>query len=717
MSLLETALHLANKGFHVFPLLPNSKLPGIEDYPNRATRDHKKIKDWWLDPVLELEQPFNVGISTTKFGDDEALVVIDVDNKGTKKGDDELLRLEIEGKDLPGTLYQVTPTGGKHLVYRHKEPVKQGVSVLGPGLDIRSRGGYIVGAGSVIDGKNYHVPIWNNVEVSPEWLIEACGKAPEKSEVKVDVTKINQDTATERAIYYLKNEAPQSIKGQGGDQTAYKVAAKVKDFGVDPATCLELMLTHWFEGSGWTTEKLKAKVDHAYKYGQESVGASAPETQFEEIKEDQEEFYLEKINKEYALIYMEGSHFILHETVDEKGRPKRNFLTEQTFKRRFSPYTVQKSGTYAEIWLDWVKRREFSGICFAPERTPRHGYYNLWRGFTCQPKPYSEATREAQQGFDMFIAHTRENICRGDELLFQWLLGYFAHMVQSPWERPLTTVVFRGGKGVGKNALIDRVGALIGSGHYLVAHDGRYLTSNFNGHMDSCLCLVLDEAFWSGDKAAEGKLKGLTTAPEIIIERKGKEPYTVDNLVRLVVIGNEKWLVPASADERRYAVYDVGDGKKQNRKFFKEMRILMDDMGGKQILLHYLKNFDLSKVDVNEAPKTDALLDQKVSSLEPFQQWWFDCLSNGRVFGENWSTEIDKEMFRDTFARYCRTKQIRSRIPDDRSIGKLLKSVCNTMTTSKRREGTESVHTYRLPNLEGCRREWENYMGQSCLWD
>src|SRR5690606_35582068 len=100
-----------------------------------------------------------------------------------------------------------------------------------------------------------------------------------------------------------------------------------------------------------------------------------------------------------------------------------------------------------------------------------------------------------RSGFDAFIHHAKENVCQGDEDLFQWLMGYFAHMVQRPYERPLTTLVFRGGKGVGKNTLIDRVGNLLGESHYLVATDGRYLTSNFNGHMDSCLCLVLDEAF------------------------------------------------------------------------------------------------------------------------------------------------------------------------------------------------------------------------------
>jgi hypothetical protein len=44
---------------------------------------------------------------------------------------------------------------------------------------------------------------------------------------------------------------------------------------------------------------------------------------------------------------------------------------------------------------------------------------------------------------------------------------------------------------------------------------------------------ALDEAFWSGDKQAEGTLKDLITGRDHVIEHKGKEPYTVANKTRV----------------------------------------------------------------------------------------------------------------------------------------------------------------------------------------
>src|SRR5690606_253305 len=99
---------------------------------------------------------------------------------------------------------------------------------------------------------------------------------------------------------------------------------------VTAAECLNLMLDHWNERGDdhWTPEKLKLKVDHAYRYGSQAPGAAAPEVEFDllvDAPKEMEEHYLHRLNKEYALILMGGSHFILHETVDEKGRPQTQY--------------------------------------------------------------------------------------------------------------------------------------------------------------------------------------------------------------------------------------------------------------------------------------------------------------------------------------------------------------------------------------------------------
>lgn len=724
MSLLQHALRLAEAGFHVFPLIEGGKLPLIDDFPNKATRDPAVIRRWWVDPVTEWEQPWNIGISTSRYGDGQALLVVDIDNKEGRNGDAAILALELEGYEFPTTYTQTTPTGGRHLVYLVDEAVRQGANVLGAGVDTRSRGGFIVGAGSVTERGHYEAgqaPIAR----APAWLVERCGRAPasDRAPSAAPVANVDAERARRRAVHYLEHEAPVATAGERNQQ-GFKTAARLKDFGVDEATCLALMLEHWRCEPMLDRDEVAHVVRSAYRYGDLPPGAAAPESDFAPVAPPVEppaedaKHPFEKLNRQFAFVVAGGGHHILWETTDSKGRFKLEHLAESTFHRMHASWLMQtgkKAEPVTEQWMTHPSRRSYDGICFMPGREAPARWYNLWRGFAVEPA--TEGSDEAQWALAAWREHLRENVCRGDEKLTRWLTGYFAHLVQRPWEKPLVALVLRGGKGVGKNALVELgVQGLLGA-HAMLVTDRRYLVGNFNGHLENLLLLTFDEAFWSGDKQAEGVLKGLITGREHNIEHKGKEPYKVDNLCRVVIIGNEDWLVPASHDERRFAVFDVGEGRKQDRAFFQRMREGME-AGGYRLLLRYLLDFDLTGIDVNEAPATAALVDQKHASLDPFHQWWLDCLSEGWIvgsdFGGEWPAEVGKESFRAAYRRYVKERNIRARVPDERTVGKLLKVVAPSVSPGKQR----SVgNTYKFQSLDQHRREWSAWVGHEVQWD
>jgi hypothetical protein len=711
---------LIEKGFFVLPITANTKDKPLIKWREGSTNSLIQARKW-----LDRWPDANIGIDTSKHASGKFPVFIDVDNKDGRCGSEALLKLEMQGKDLPPTYTQKTANRGEHIGYLADIPLKQGTSVLGDGLDIRASGGYVVAPPSTIDGKSY---TRNDLSLQPcpQWIVDACGRAGTEKTVRV-----NEDQASQRAISRLQM-LPVAEQGNRNHR-AYLAANICKDQGVSETLCYYLMEEHFVCEPMLDSAELKQVIQSAYKTGANAPGSLAPELQFSPVPvagPEVEKSYLDEINDRYAIVYMDSVHAILHETRDEKGRRKRSFLTELTFKRKFSPKTLQASGrgkplTQAEVWLDWENRREYAGLCFAPEREPRFGYYNLWSGFTVEQVTPEKANDRQKRGLAMFLEHAKENVCGGDEKLYAWLMTYFAHMIQKPYERPLTTLVFKGSKGTGKNALVDRIGFLLGHAHYIVAHNSRYLTSNFNGHMDSCLLLILDEAFWSGDKGADSQLKGLTTSKEILIERKGKEPYTVDNLARVVVIGNEDWLVPASADERRYAVFEMGEKRKQDSAFFAEMRMILDEAGGAGLLLNYLKTWDLAQADVNTAPKTKALLEQKSKSATPLVQWLEECLQAGQILrfddmgvSEEWPEKISKRQFKRVFDTYLADRNIRQAFKDN-DFGKRLKGIfpaLNNLAKISLDDGTR-LNAYEFPPLAVARKQFERFMNQEIEWN
>ena len=98
-----------------------------------------------------------------------------------------------------------------------------------------------------------------------------------------------------------------------------------------------------------------------------------------------------------------------------------------------------------------------------------------------------------------------------------------------------------------------------------------------------------------------------------MLEYKHVDPIRIKNHMRLFVTGNPDWMVPAGFKERRWAIFDMGEDHMQDHAYFAAIDHEMNN-GGREALLHYLLNFDLSQVDLRTIPKTAALLDQQIES-------------------------------------------------------------------------------------------------------
>lgn len=242
--LLDAALDYARGGLPVFPCWPvlpmlpprisflcgcgrlDCRDPGkhpigalVPNGLNNASTDEAKLRRWWT-----ARPDANVAVATG------AVVVLDVDPR--HHGDASLAELERKHGALPTSAQVRTGGGGLH-VYLQAPPgitIKNSAGKLGPGLDIRGTGGYVLAPPSKhISGNRYAwiTPLGERIAPMTPWMVAALQEPAHKQAATPDSwrTLIREGVA----------------EGARNDALA-RVAGHLLRRYVDPHVALELLL-------------------------------------------------------------------------------------------------------------------------------------------------------------------------------------------------------------------------------------------------------------------------------------------------------------------------------------------------------------------------------------------------------------------------------------------------------------------------------------------
>jgi hypothetical protein len=186
-ALLRSALAAAMLGWHVFPCATGAKRPALRgNWQDLATTSPDQIRDWWA------RAPYNIGIACGPSG----LVVIDLDLPHDVDDDEDAADgalFPLSGADIlsglarqhgeryPGGTYIVdTPSGGCHLYFSAAggAQARNSAGAVGPHIDVRADGGYVVGAGSRIGGRGYTARGGRTPAPLPAWLSRLVAEPP-----------------------------------------------------------------------------------------------------------------------------------------------------------------------------------------------------------------------------------------------------------------------------------------------------------------------------------------------------------------------------------------------------------------------------------------------------------------------------------------------------------------------------------------------------------
>lgn len=434
---------------------------------------------------------------------------------------------------------------------------------------------------------------------------------------------------------------------------------------------------------------------------------------------DPEAKYTREMNEKHIFINSyAGKSAVTYQQYNEvTERDELSFIPLDTFKNMYLNRSIQvgrSAFTLGQWWLQHSSRNTVSGVIFDPSenetivRKNNSKYLNLWEGFSVEPKKGS---------WYWTTRHIYHILCNSDKEKFLYVVKWLAWMIQNPDKQAEVAIVFKGKKGSGKSFLFEQFKYIFGS-HGMVITDPTRLTGKHTGHF-SRLCFVFcDEVYDPDDKAIEGRMKAIITAPYLDVEGKFKDAVTSKNRLHIAMATNNEKVIKASGDERRYFIetvcnrYAKGEASEKERNMYFSRLFGELANGGREAMLYDLLRINLDGWHPRfNVPDTKELQEQKFLSLNSIEHAVKAVLEEGQFPGEinkysKYVTGSDSIMnYLDKIEPMC------SKFSTVKKTTLFKKLGCK-----KSREGGTGRIKWEFPDLKTMRGNWDKEYGRS-IWD
>ena len=275
------------------------------------------------------------------------------------------------------------------------------------------------------------------------------------------------------------------------------------------------------------------------------------------------------------------------------------------------------------IWLENFNRKDVDQIVFNPKDDSPPNHFNTWKGFMFENTGEYDID-EVQPVLDLI----RDVWADGDEEFYNYVLNWFSHILQIPWEKNGVCIALQSMQGVGKTLLVSLIGKIIGDSYYYTASSLKHILGDFNGDAEGKLLVNMNECTWGGDKKQEGAFKEFITDESIVINRKGLNTYRVNNLANTIITTNADWVVAVSRDDRRYNIRRCKNITLQEKKdkYTKEYYNKIANVK-LQHLANFLFNRDISQYNPRIYTKSKLHREQTEKGMGSVEYFYTSMLS------------------------------------------------------------------------------------------
>lgn len=276
---------------------------------------------------------------------------------------------------------------------------------------------------------------------------------------------------------------------------------------------------------------------------------------------------------------------------------------------------IKDKTSFIDLWLADENRREVDKIDQKPSSDPRtFSTPVIYRYTTFQ----EEANPQAVSLFNDLV-HV---IANHNEGIYEYILNWYANLIQSPFDNPKTALVLTGRKGCGKDTLGDLIQEWVVGDLY--CHN--YTSTDQFWEKHDCdrlnkLFVKLEEAsrYVNGKHASD--MKARITARTLTVNPKGKGSITSSNYVRYIMTTNEGDGIKIEDEERRFVLISCGADWVGNREKWNEIRSVLFSPSGAKAIGEWLMTRNIKSWIPTEFPENEyqkSVVDVERSSEEQF---------------------------------------------------------------------------------------------------
>jgi hypothetical protein len=290
----------------------------------------------------------------------------------------------------------------------------------------------------------------------------------------------------------------------------------------------------------------------------------------------------------YVTLNADGSsHF------KETSKFKEGYRHYKYYDRMINPKTgavrfIQRP--FLPEWLDDenIKTYDFVGVypppLVAPPRT-----LNMW-------SPFVAATHEGEyvknlEALEMFKKHILI-LCNNEQHVADYFIHWLAQMFQFPAVKT-RAITLISKEGAGKGRLLDLISLLMGDRKiFETAEPSNNVWGKFNGRMNDCFLVNLNEMCMKEADGAEGQIKRLITDKRLDINKKGIDSFPIDSYHRFLVTSNNEMPMKSKKDDRRNFIVRSSDELIGKFQYFKDFTAMMDDLDSRRTIYDYLMSIE-----------------------------------------------------------------------------------------------------------------------------